>query len=80
MPQFTQHRKVPATLDLSRGGYLDLRSEAQDGYGFCMLLGYGSPNWQVSSSVLISDFNAAELETCQLGEPYLIGRGVNPTF
>ena len=27
-----------------------------------------------------ADSNAAELETCKLGEPYLIGRGVNPTF
>ena len=47
-------------------------------YGFCMLLGYGSYNLQVSSSALI--WNAAELETCKLWEPYLIGRGVNPTF
>jgi cysteinyl-tRNA synthetase len=42
-------------------------TEAQKGYSFCMLLGYGSPNWHVSSSALIcrADFNAAELETCQ---------------
>jgi len=31
-----------------RGG-----TEAQNGYGFCMLLGYGSLNWHVSSSALI---------------------------
>jgi len=26
------------------------------------------------------DTNTAELETFQLGEPYLVGRGVNLTF
>jgi len=28
-------------------------SEVQNGYGFCMLLGYGPPDWQVPSSALI---------------------------
>jgi hypothetical protein len=28
-------------------------SEAWNGYGFCMLLGYGPPNLHVSSSALI---------------------------
>ena len=28
----------------------------------------------------VADFSAAELETCQLRDPYLIGRGANPTF
>ena len=41
-------------------------SVAQNGCGFCVLLGRGPPNWQVPSSTLISradskDFNAAEL-------------------
>jgi len=52
-------------------------TEAQNGNGFCMLLGHGSPNLHVSSSALIC--NAAELETCKLGGPYLTGRGVNRT-
>jgi len=42
---------------------------------------YGPRNWLVSNPALIcSDFNAAELETCQLRGPYLISRSVNPTF
>ena len=45
-----------------------------------MLLGYGPPNLQVSSSALLCDSNAAELETRKLGGPYVIGRGVNLTF
>ena len=52
----------------------------QKWYGFCMLLGYGSLNWQVQAQLWYADSNAAELETCQLGEPYLIGCGMNPTF
>jgi len=63
-------------------------TKAQNGYDFCMLLGYGSPNWPIwqdSSSALIcgpdfKDSNAAKLETGKLGGPYVIGRGVNPTF
>jgi hypothetical protein len=32
---------------------------------------YGSPNWQVSGSAASKSTFRAELETCQLGEPYL---------
>jgi hypothetical protein len=69
----------------SPGNYVEYQrglSEAHNGYTFCMLLGYGPTNLQVLSSALIcrADFKAVKFETCKLGGPYLISRGVNPTF
>jgi hypothetical protein len=53
---------------ISMGKWQRGDTEVQNGYGFCMLLGYGTPNLQVSILALIcrpdfKDFSAAELET-----------------
>jgi len=59
-----------------RGGYL----RPKMGMVFACSQGMGPLTGTFQAQLCYVDFNAAELETCQLGGPHLIGRGVNPTY
>ena len=55
-------------------------TEAQNGYTFCMLLGYGPLTCRFQAQLWYAEFKAVKLETCKLGGSYLVSRGVNLTF
>jgi len=55
-------------------------TEAKSGMVFACSQGMGPVTGRFQAQLCYVDFSAAKLETCQLWDPYLMGRGVNPTF